>query len=796
MVSLSDGANLVSNSIEGSPFPKFDRLETGAFADNPVEKVTVVTRPWGLQHTIQRAALGLGAVTFFAFALLGCWFRGRNLKQVQDKIRFSISWQGVAIAAFLFVSAFFVPPYFDDGWVIARVRNFTTTGVFSNLYDAGDAWFPQGNSHELVIGFLVHLGLPLIWLRIFVILLLTFAWELMRKFVLVETLKAKQNAIWVAASFYAVFTAVWVLSLRAEAWVVVFSAIAWAGFLRFKRDNSELALFFALIGAGISLSEHQSGWVAVPIGLASVVLVSKRLWHKRLQVCDIITPVVCGFGIFLINQFILFGPNIMLEGIRDFSSRKSHAGSFSAEIIRYRDLFSQYPSARVITILLLGLFVLTSALVLKLDDLSKLQIWGLVVVCLLAISFTSSKWLWHFGVYSIPAIVLIGIFFSYEENSIAERRPFFLFVLPGSALLIAMCSAIAFGWSYLDLINKTWNEFADVIGSANHRLAWLLLVIAALGIAIWSDFGRGKHRRAIANGSLLTSFLILPVLSFGWIGYDSLQTDASTYTKQNFKQFIGKDVCNEPFFVTTVIPLTASDVSGSKLPSLLLGGYPKIGNLQKPPGLFGVDVWGTEIPGPQSISSVPKSKSQLDAMTGEFAGPNFAIDGAEYVGVVISTGDKDSTKFFMQFFDQVGNQVESREVKAAGVLEWEPRYVKVPTDASAVRMVISDEGSTHGSWGAASAIYKAVVVSQTELGKTGNFFVGSFENQKYACIKLARPSGGVWPNFNYITQEDSFFALVTFGDDIQIESRLCGLGDVNCFRTPLYVTAEPKRVDH
>ena len=390
---------------------------------------------------------------------------------------------------------------------------------------------------------------------------------------------------------------------------------------------------------------------------------------------------------------------------------------------------------------------------------------------------------------------MFGIFFSYEENSIDRNRPFYLFVLPGSLFLIAISSSVAFGLSYLDLVIKTWKEFSDTFGSEKHPLIWLLLIVGALGIAIWSDFGRGKWRSAFASSSLAISFLILPLLNFAWIGYDSSQTDAPTYTKQLFRQFIGEDVCDDPFFVTGVTPLKMSSIPVPVLPLMMLGGYPRVGRLQEPPVRFGVDIWGTEISDPLNSFPVTQSKSQIDAMVGEFAAPSFAIDSAEYVGVVISAGDRESTKFSMQFFDQIGKQLESRELRTAGVSEWEPLYVKVPAGARAVRMVISDNGSTFGAWGASSAIFKADFASQNEIAETGNFFIGSFENQKYSCIELARPQGGVWPHFRYVTQEDSFFQPVTFGADIPLESELCGLGDLTCFRTPLYGTAEPKRID-
>jgi len=794
VIALTVGGETKQVVVDGPPFPKVDRLETGAYRNNPVESVRVLTRPWGVHHSIGRGLIGVLSAVFTLLALIGSWIRGNLHKNSNPKFHGGISRQGIAIAGFLFIASFLITPFYDDGWVIERVRRFTSTGVLSNIYDASDAWLPQGNSHELVIGFLDHLGFPLIWLRFFVIVLLLVAWEILRKFVLVEMLEAKQNALWVAGSLYACFASVWLLSLRAEAWVVLFGAIAWAGFARFKRDNSELPLFFALIGAGFAFSAHQTGWVVVPVGIVSVVLALVRFLRKQVDFLTIGIPILAAVTFCVINQFVVMGPSAVLEGIREFGQQGTHSSSFFSEYVRYEFLLNGSSGARVVSVSFLGLFVLISALVLNRFESNSLRVWGLAFSCLVGLTFTSSKWAWHFGVYAIVAVIFVVLAFRELDKS-PKRMPFFVLILPGVVFLVSLSSSITNTWSLTDLVNSTWQEFVDVVGSGSKSSVWIVLILSSIALACAADFARRRNFKPAATFTTCLALVLLPSLAFGWIGVDALRGDAWSFPRQNFQQLFGRSLCDESRFVTGVLALPESSNALPDMPAMQKNAYPKVGSLAELPQGFGEEGWGTWFLGPEPLNESNQVSPESDAAIGRFAGPGFALADSSFVGVALATGNQFQNSFAMQFFDASGNQIENRVLKLAKAGVWELHYVGVPKKAVTVRVVNDDRSGGVGGWGAISAVRAVVTENSIGIERSGPVFIGAFEGFKYPCLKLAGPQGGVWPPITYLTDEDTFFSEVVFGPEVVINDVLCGTGDVSCLRKPQLQMAVVDRID-
>lgn len=792
--SISAGSNFDSAHLKGPTYPRVHELKTGAYLQNPIESVRVLTRPWGVDHSPFRALLGLVAATFVLLALAGLWLRQRNRESTFHWRKIRPSPQGIAIAAFLFFAAFLVPPFYDDGWVIARVRNFTTTGVFSNLYDASDSWFPQGNAHELAFGFLVHLDVPLIWIRIFVLVMLVATWEILRKFVLEEYLKAKPNLLWVPASFFAAFASVWLLSLRAESWVLLYLAVAWAAMARFHRRGTEFSLFFALTSVGFAFSAHQSGWAAVPIGAVVIYLAAKRIWQKEISYEFVIIPTLCALTLTLLYQFILYGPNLVLDGVRSFSIQSAHAGSFSTELVRYRIWLNGDAGARYVTIALLILFVLAAAYLISRFDSFKSRLWGLCILCFVALAFTQSKWSWHLGVDVIPGVVIITLAFLFQDESHEKRKPFFLLLLPAALFLVATCLSSTNQLSNFDLENSTWKQFSETFGSTRHQAIWFVLIVGSIVLAAFADFGKKKDLRKIASRSLAAVVLLLPFLSLVWVGIDALRSDAWSYPRQNVQQFFGENVCDEPRFVTGLAALPTSAQPLPEIAPMIPDGHPPYVDAG-PPTQFGTKTWGTWPNFLEGNRNSVNGSTKSDLLIGEFASPQYAVTGRQYVGVVIAAGDPKRIDFSLQFFDKESKMISSRSLSPQKAERWETNYAKVPNGATAARIVIDDKKSSLGGWGAVSEIRGAITFNSNEVKATGSIFIGPVESQKYPCLESVRPLGGLWPIVNYVTQEDAYLAEAVLDSRVVINGSLCGRGDLTCLRTPLYGNAVVVRKD-
>lgn len=795
-VSLRADDVMTSASIDGSFLPLVDRLEVpaGRSAEPVVESVRVVTQPWGVRHPPLRAIAGLLAVGLSIAALsVG---RGRDRHGVLSgaRHRIRVSRSGLGIGLVFVGAALLVPAFDDDGWVINSVRLFSQTGILSNLYSLLDGWLPQGNLHELTFWLLDHLGFPFIGLRLFVVGLLVVTWEILRRTVLPALMACDRRSIAFSASLFACFGAVWLVSIRAEAWVSLFCVLAWAGLVQVRRNRIEVGLFLALTGSGLALSTHQTGLTALPPAVWALCIVVSRLYRRRVSLVDVVLPIVSSSTIVIVGTFLLFGPDVALASARLISESPTHSYSIFSENLRYLYLFRQSSGGRLASVLILGV-VLLAALSRVAASRSR-DLYRLCFVAVLSLgmlTLTSSKWQWHFGAYAIPAAILGALALAPDMNHRRSRLPMFSVLLPALGVVTAIALSKKTHWGGFDLLSSTWGDFAGRFGWRSNVTIWIVLLLVMVLVGVLADYSRLRHVPALAATLAVVATLAAPGLSFAWIGRDAALTNGWSYPKQNLMALVGKDICSNWNFLTGFNALRISSTVNALGPRLVSDAFPKSETLKTLPVSAPQQSWGSWSAALSENVGKARARTRVAAV-GTFFTPTFDVADFKSVGVWLATGDSSRVSFRVEFLDNTSASVAEKDIQIGSNSEWKSRVLVVPVGSAAARIAVVDGSDGPGGWGAVTTIAGAEVHSGWEVQQMGDVYMGPTESPIYSCLRLSPPSGGLWPTYEFVVGEAGLFSYV-FGDKIELSAENCAYRQFKCLLRPKYSSATIHRRD-
>jgi len=792
-LSVFAGANRDTIQLRKEAFPEVSSIFVPPSLSSENLQVRIITQPWGQEGSWSRFILAIsvalaGVTSTFLVSRRQYWKRVRSIEQ-----RSRSGSTTPIVALLLMISAFLVPPLLDDGWVLHRLRHLLNSGANSALYDAKDAWLPQGNFHELFLAFLVDRGFSFIAIRLVVVLSLVVTWELIRRFVLDSLLGVGKVAIWFAASVFTLFSIGWLITLRAEPWVVLFAAVSWAGFSRLYRDTSLLGFFFALTGAGLAVTAHQAGWTAIAPGAFAIAIAVRRSEQGIVRRIVISLVALNSLVISLMSLCIRSSLRIIISSAQDFASNTTtHSYSIFSEIVRYRDLLTLASSVRLASILLLLLMLIYSAIRLSPSRKVDVTIWLLASTSLLGLLLTSSKWLWHFGAYTVPATIFTGLAFSKISTKVDQKRPIFSILLPLIVLIAATTTSVTSEWGQADLASRSWAEFADRFSASSNERTWLICILLSVIVGVLADRHERPIFRVIALTSTPMAVLCVPVLSLGWIANDALLTEGWSFPKQNVQTFFGKNKCDDERFFAGLQPLPFSSLLYPRTVPLIRGAVPEIPSLvnNNPPEQF--PIWGS-----WSISLTQPSTSQpiitADSAKGEFTTPIFPVSGLEELSLWFASGGADTVEFSVVLMNDA-RYVDEVTIEPQSEATWEFSTFTVKPGTTEAFVRISDQSADVGGWGAVSALAEPRYMSALEINAVGKVYVGPFEAIKYPCLDAASPEGGVWPHLSFVTEEASYFSFL-FGSRIPVIDLGCSVSATTCIRRTDYQMATVQRRD-
>ena len=745
--------------------------------DTPaVERVELLTQPIGITTSWLRWSLGL--LTFVLATASATLLVRTRRRAGHPRLRLprpDAVDAGVLVS--LLVLAMLVPALVDDGWVLARSGMLLDRWWFGNVFATNDAWLPQGFLHELVLGWLQSLGAQFVHLRLFIATGLAVAWLVLRHCVLAPVVRLRATA-WlpVAATFVAI-SGSWLITVRAEPVVALFGTLTLAAVVSMERRPRPSALVLGLVGAALTIGTHQSGWVALGPTLFLFHSAARAARADRQLVPGLVAAVMAGGALSLLAVFAAVDLRTALSGGSEFTASADYAAGLLSEPDRYLTIFGgDYNSARVFTVLLVAMLALAAASLLGTATSQQRRLCLVSFAWLAGLLLTSSKWPWHVGVYAVPAAVFAALISGSWQ---ARGRPVGVarsILLPSVVLLIAMAATFAGRWGDLDLSTLTWLDLSENLAGESRRGWWYAVVLVAAVLGLVAD--RGRLRRVTA-AVLGTAMLVPLTANIVWVVLDAREPGWS-FAGTSARQLAGDDACGVLALAETVIgaqPLETtsaatggSDGAGSERGAreddrvgLAPDAYPRVSATSAGPLDGEVPTWGTWLQDDTDASA--------DAHTGLMSTPDYVLSGDENITLWTAAGTSEGLTARAVFSDEAA-EVDTAEIPVAGAQLWSLHRVKVPDQATRVRLEIDDASSGYGGWAAVSAPVIPETAPAPTVFAQATAYTTPFVATQYPCTSLPDLGAGYWRTIDYAVKTDFYFDQAAL-HDLTITQVLC-----------------------
>jgi hypothetical protein len=745
-------------------FPKVTQLKTSVDRPSTIQEVRIITRPTGIDDVRMRAILGMYSILFAIGAmLLSAGIKKSNKKEfVKKKSRIHIA--DAIVVPFVFIAAILIPPAEDDGWVLARVDAFKGRGVFGNYYWNSDAWLPQGYSNELVFSLLRGLGLDFIHLRIFVALIVIATWLVLRRGVIEPLVGREKSIVFPAAGMFISFACVYLITLRSEPFVALFVGITFAALVNYCVTKSSLALGIGTFAAGMSLSLHQTGIMAVVPWLVMLSFALRMSTSSQNYRSNQLVAIIIGISTSILIMFLPFDANTLIGSLNDFHSSDSHSGGIFAEISRFRLLLNVaspyfFPVAILVIVIFLGSY--------RIGNMNSNQrvLWITALSSMSALLLTGSKWVWHLGVYAVPATVLIALLMS--KNSDFRRRldgnHLYVLLLPMALYLMGTLLEQFGTWGVLSQGSQDWQEFVVAIKPSTQYLLWLLLIAAFAFFGFVVDKRVENRTLQQCAAILITSLLVLPIaINMVFLQKESRNDLIWSAAQQNWLDLTDvKTECGALSSSNFISSARSMPIEGKVVTinnELSLGAHPAL------PGIFeapfdGMPTWGSWFSKTET-TNIPANESPNDHNNGQFVTPNFTLGSDATIGVWTSRGGNTSQSSEIVFLAIDGSVLARIPLLFSTQappfdLAWHLNKVDVPKQAVSTYIQIDDSSTAIGGWSAVTSPSKITEISSSETFYEKSSFTGPFERTMFPCLELKSPTEGYWPEVELVTANAS-----------------------------------------
>ena len=618
--------------------------------------VRLTTEIYGATPTLVQRVAGMLAIVLSALAIaLATSFarrsRGGRVGPTDAAVgRRRIRLVDGAVVAALGVWWIVGPAFVDDGWARARQQNYAAAGSFIEYFAGWGGILPGEYWLDWLEHWLVRSTGSVPLLRLVPLVAGIAGWVVCRRAFARATGERPPRlvALWTMGVVYLVAFFAWGMTLRPEPVVAVLAAGSLLGVLYFLERPSVGPLAVVGVLTALALTAHPTGIVALAPPLAAGPSIlrwarggGRTLW-LRLSAVFLAAAAQTAVLFFVEADFGLMRQQTALA-----RTVNVHNGNWRDELDRYTLLSTDNfgtPLRRLAVAFLLVAVVafLTRSRRKRLaaTDLPALT----VVLALLLLAVTPSKWPWHFG-----ALVGIGaVALATEVHRLAgegDERSRSIGLRPlGAIVLVLAANAWAWGplapWNALDLRTLRWSTTAGSLVHAGSHVTpgsmkqWpLVLAVAVLAVAVWGRWRRGRWEGSGALWSAALWVVVIvaaPTLAYtaGYFVRDTQLTDGWTLLRQNLDSLRGTTTCGlgdaltvpQPGSIRALAALPAPTAASGR-PALVPDGVPLRGS--RPP--FGhPPVWGSW---------------GASASSGAFVSPWFAVPPArtsQGVGIFVS----------------------------------------------------------------------------------------------------------------------------------------------------------------
>ena len=556
--SLEGGPGRLSEtgSIEAMPTVSglFSALDLSLEGAPSIELVTTVhtTRTSARQKVAWIAGLVAALAALMLVSKDGWHRRSRPrasmVHAVWSRLRIVDGIVGVLLGAWWILS----PVFYDDGWVLARQRNFRESGGFSAYYTSFGVNLPLDYWLEWLEHWLFQTTSSVLVLRLPALVCLAATWAVCRW--ILQRVSSEADAgsrfpLWALGSAFAVSAMAWGMTLRPEPVLALLVTGVLACMIRFVDRGSTTPVVIASLLVVLALSAHPAGVAA----LAPIVVATPRLsrWARpRLKAIGTIVAASAA----LLTTLATVGSDFE-QRRADTSSLRTYGdetAGWRAELSRY-DQLSQSPYGAPLrreSVALIALAVIAFLLRRRSDrsgpllDLPAAAL-GTGLVLFLA---TPSKWPWHFGALIGLTAVAVGsetirLVATAQQTKRWSVRP--LLVIAAATLAAAWSWFPRLAWADLDLRTLDWTlELESSITLA--KIAGSVPVVV-LGVLAVMELGHGRSIRAVPwrTAALTAPILALPLIAFtvGVLLTDSVKTGSWTLARQNVATLLGGAGC-------------------------------------------------------------------------------------------------------------------------------------------------------------------------------------------------------------------------------------------------------------
>jgi len=760
--------------LDVANFPHVHKLVVAPSSEPVIDFLKIVTRPTGIEKQGERL--------FYFYIVLVALITLILLIAINDKRNFRIGIRrfrhSMPVDSFVFIGlligSFLIPTFVDDGWVWQRIVDYSGRGVFGTYYENFDAWLPQGFLHEFLLYQLYSWGFSFYWIKFVIVLVLTLCWILLRNLILAPFFSSSHVVMWPAAAMWVSFSSVWLISLRAEPWVVTCSCLSLIFLVRYLADGRNISLLTCLTFSGIALTLHQTGWTAMGPAVIAVFEGWRRSRENR-QMSFYLTTLVIAVSISILLLLFPMDLSSLRENIQEFSTTSHSEGGVFFEWKRYFNLISDgtTSAARKFSVLSLFLCLFLSALYIKRLSLIVNAIWSSSVLSVLLLALTSSKWTWHFGALAVPSLIFIGIVCSTLEKGRQRIPTLFLVTL----LVIGAGSAISLPhhWGYYDYYEKSWANFSVTYGPSSLQSFWILGIIITIALLLLNV----RWHAHIRSMTLVTVLLLPLTLSYVWIVNDTPNLDIWSHLNQNLAQAKGQVNCGaleDTELIEQPIPLSVADSENSFEGRLVEGAYPSIPALMGTPNP-NLSTWGSwfvpNLPSDEEVEPFVSSNFNY----GSFTSPTYKIGQNTRLGIWSATGDAANTSATLVFLDAKLTSISESLVTFSSLSGWSLTKFKVPKNSYYLKVVMQDNSKNTGGWGVVTSPFSFTSESVNKKQASSTFFIGPFVRLRYPCVQLPDLEQGYWPRVDYLIRDATQFGFNKFQSDTMFDVGCSSLSD-------------------
>jgi arabinosyltransferase C len=546
--------------------------------------------------------------------------------------RFRLSrlwWIDGAVLAALCGWAIIGPLSVDDGWATTIARNVAATGNPGNYYRWWDAAESPFAFSQQLLAPLTEISIAPLWLRLPSTVLAAATWFLLSRGVLGSVVSGPPTAkVRILAAVF--LLAAWLpfnLGTRPEAYVALGVTAALALALRVT-GRGGLGLLALVVGLTIPISPNGL-MVIAPILVCAPRLVAAlgATGRTRLQVIADVALLCC---VAAIGITVVFADQTW-DGVATATDWHTYFGPsipWYREADRYAYLLEhsqQGTSVKRLPVLLsIALLPVIGLLTLRRRDPDGLdgkvlRLGAVVIVALMLLALTPSKWSYHFGAAAgVFAAFLTSAGVLLFRRARAPGRAIILIGVAGS-ILVAASAALAF-----DGPNEWWlGTLYDVpLATVSFRplgvpfdnpLLWIAVLAAAIvvmGLSRPQKFRRMARQAGAAGPALVavTASGTALILLFGSFIDAPLRRPAGSIALANLERITGDKVCG---LADDIEVLPDGKALASAEPDGAMAGFTAEGGYHPgapPPDSAGTGVskflWGSDADGAQTTGSV------------------------------------------------------------------------------------------------------------------------------------------------------------------------------------------------